>query len=57
MEKSDVGTMKDLNFNEFEKGIMIDKNSIKRLRKLTKVDSYFLSTMDLMDYSLFLVKI
>ena len=57
MDKSDVGTMKDLNFNEFEKGIMIDRNSIKRLRKLTKYDSYFLSTMDLMDYSLFLVKI
>ena len=57
MDTSDVSTMKDLNFNEFEKGIMLDRPSIKRFRKLTKYDSYFLSTMDLMDYSLFLVKI
>ena len=57
MDTSDVSTMKDLNFNEYEKGIMIDRDSIKRFRKLTKYDSYFLSTMELMDYSLFLVKI
>ena len=57
MEKSDSSTMKDLNFNEFEHGIMISRENIKRFRKLTKLDSYFLSTMDLMDYSLFLVKL
>ena len=57
MEKSDSGTMKDLNFNQFEHGIMIDRDSIKRFRKLTKYDSYFLSRMELMDYSLFLVKL
>ena len=57
MEKSDISTMKDLNFNQFEHGIMISRHNIKRFRKLTKYDSYFLSTMELMDYSLFLVKI
>ena len=36
---------------------MISRHNIKRFRKLTKYDSYFLSTMELMDYSLFLVKI
>ena len=57
MEKSDVSTMKDLNFNEFEKGIFISKDNIKILRKTIKLDSVFLSRMDLMDYSLFLVKL
>ena len=57
METSDVSTMKDLNFDKYEHGIMISREHIKIFRKLTKLDSYFLSTMDLMDYSLFLVKI
>jgi hypothetical protein len=57
MEKSDKSTLKDINFNEFEHGIMISRYNIKRFRKLTKYDSFFLSRMELMDYSLFLVKI
>ena len=57
MDRNDVSTLKDLNFNEFEHGIMISRDNIKRFRKLTKYDSYFLSRMDLMDYSLFLVKL
>ena len=57
MEKSDSSTMKDLNFNEFEKGIMISRDAIVRFRKITKYDSIFLSQMELMDYSLFLVKL
>ena len=57
MERSDSSTMKDLNFNEFEHGIMISRENIKRFRKLTRLDSCFLSSMDLMDYSLFLVKL
>jgi 1-phosphatidylinositol-4-phosphate 5-kinase len=57
MESSDSSTMKDLNFNEFEHGIMISRENIKRFRKLTRLDSCFLSSMDLMDYSLFLVKL
>ena len=48
----DISIVKDLNFNEFEKGRMIDKNSITIFRKLTKYDSYFLSLLNL-----FLVKI
>ena len=57
MDKSDVSTMKDLNFNQFEYGIMISRDNIKRFRKLTRYDSYFLSRMELMDYSLFCVKL
>ena len=57
MDKSDVSTMKDLNFNQFEYGIMISRDNIRRFRKLTRYDSYFLSRMELMDYSLFLVKL
>ena len=57
MEKTGSSTMKDLNFNQYEHGIMISRDNIKRFRKLTKLDSYFLSTMELMDYSLFLVKL
>ena len=57
MDTNDVSTLKDLNFNQFEHGIMISRDNIRRFRKLTKYDSYFLSRMDLMDYSLFLVKL
>ena len=57
MEKTYASTMKDLNFNEYEKGIIISSDNIQRFRKLIKVDSLFLSRMELMDYSLFLVKL
>jgi len=52
---SDV--MKDLNFNEIEKNIMISQDSINQLRNIVSLDSKFLSKSELMDYSLFLVKI
>ena len=49
--------MKDLNFNEIEKNIMIGKDSINQLRNMISQDSKFLCDSELMDYSLFLVKI
>ena len=49
--------MKDLDFNEFEKSIMLSLGSIEKLREITKKDSKFLCKSELMDYSLFLVKI
>ena len=55
--KTDESTMKDLNFNEIEYGIMMSKSHIKRLRKEAKSDSEFLRKLELMDYSLFLVKL
>ena len=57
MEKSDSSTMKDLNFNEYEHGIMISRENIKKFRKITNLDSKFLCKMELMDYSVFLVKL
>ena len=57
MDKSSVSTMKDLNFDEYEQGIMISNKNINRLREITKYDSLFLCQMELMDYSLFLVKL
>ena len=49
--------MKDLNFNEIEKNIMIGKTNINQLRTIITQDSKFLCNSGLMDYSLFLVKI
>ena len=49
--------MKDLDFNEFEKSIMLSLGSIEKLREITKKDSKFLCKSELMDYSLFLVKL
>ena len=57
MEKSDSSVMKDLNFNEYEHGIMISRDHIKHFRKYTKEDSTFLCSLELMDYSVFLVKL
>ena len=56
MENSN-NVMKDLDFIEFEKSIMMSKQSIKRLRDMTELDSNFLRQSELMDYSLFLVKL
>jgi hypothetical protein len=49
--------MKDLNFNEIEQNIKISQDSIDQLRSMISSDSKFLSESELMDYSLFLVKI
>ena len=57
MEKLAEKTLKDLNFNEIEKGIFISKDNINIFRKLIYYDSKFLCEMELMDYSLFLVKL
>ena len=57
MSQNDAFVLKDINFNQYEHGIMLSKKNINRVRRLTKYDSYFLSKMELMDYSLFLVKI
>ena len=54
---SQATVMKDINFDTTEYGIMINRDDIKRLRKLTRYDSIFLKQLELMDYSLFLVKI
>ena len=53
----DHKVMKDLNFNEFEKNILLSLSSIKRLREASEKDSKFLCKSELMDYSLFLVKL
>ena len=49
--------MKDLDFNEFEKRLMLSLSSIKKLKERTSKDSKFLCKLGLMDYSLFLVKL
>ena len=53
----DNNVMKDLDFNEFEKSIMMSYSSINKLRRITELDSNFLKDSELMDYSLFLVKL
>ena len=55
--ENDNNVMKDLDFIEFEKSIIMSKQSIKRLREITEIDSNFLRRNGLMDYSLFLVKL
>ena len=57
MEKPGEKTLKDLNFNEYERGIFMSSDSIATFRNLIKYDALFLRRMELMDYSLFLVKL
>jgi len=57
IEKIDEKTMKDNNFDEIEHKIFLSKKSSDKLRKICKKDSEFLRDMELMDYSLFLIKI
>ena len=57
MDTTNTNVMKDLNFDEIEKNIMISKSSIDKIRDIIKQDSKFLCRSELMDYSLFLVKL
>jgi len=57
IDKIDEKTMKDNNFDEIEHRIFLSKESSDKLRKICKKDSEFLRDMELMDYSLFLIKI
>ena len=57
MDNTNNNVMKDINFDEIEKNIMIGTNSINKLREIVRLDSQFLCSSDLMDYSLFLVKL
>ena len=57
MDNTNNNVMKDLNFDEIEKNIMIGTNSINKLRDIVRQDSQFLCNSELMDYSLFLVKL
>jgi 1-phosphatidylinositol-4-phosphate 5-kinase len=57
IDKIERIVMKDNNFEEIEKFLLIEKNEIERLRVGTKVDAAFLNDMEIMDYSLFVVKL
>jgi hypothetical protein len=57
MDSTNTNVMKDLNFDELERNIMISNSSINKLRDIVKQDSKFLCRSELMDYSLFLVKL
>lgn len=49
--------MKDINFEEIEKYLVLDNIDIERLRSGASADAYFLTDMEIMDYSLFVVKL
>jgi len=57
MSTIDNGVMKDVNFNDIEFGIMVNNDNIKKINKIAQKDSKFLAKMELMDYSLFVVKL
>lgn len=54
IEKS---VMKDLNFDEYEKVLMLSNSSQQKLKRTAAKDSSFLCSLELMDYSLFVVKL
>lgn len=56
-EKVESKVMKDQNFDEIEKILMLSQKNINKLRKITTKDSKFLESIELMDYSLFVVKL
>ena len=57
MSKIDNGVMKDVNFNDIEFGILVNNDNILKINFTAQNDSTFLASMDLMDYSLFVVKL
>jgi 1-phosphatidylinositol-4-phosphate 5-kinase len=57
IDKVNKIVMKDNNFEEIEKYILLEKGEINRLRAISKADAYFLTDMGIMDYSLYVVKL
>ena len=49
--------LKDINFVGIEKFLYIDKDHIQELRNIVKRDSEFLESLNVMDYSLLVIKI
>jgi hypothetical protein len=49
--------MKDLNFEEIEKVLVLKDIDVERIRTITSADAYFLTDMSIMDYSLYVVKL
>jgi len=49
--------MKDLNFDEIEKSLLLNSLDKEKLRFTCTADAYFLNDMEIMDYSLFVVKL
>ena len=56
-ENIDTKVMKDLNFNEIEEILLINKANSKKLIDIITKDSTFLSDLGIMDYSLLVIKI
>jgi 1-phosphatidylinositol-4-phosphate 5-kinase len=57
MEKIQKIVMKDNNFDEIEKYLFIEENDIERLKSEARKAAKFLCKMDIMDYSLLVLKI
>ena len=53
----DKKVMKDLNFDEFEIALLFSEKNSNKIKDIVKRDSEFLSNLELMDYSLFVVKL
>ena len=49
--------LKDINFVDIEKFLYIDKEHIQELKNIVKRDSEFLESLNVMDYSLLVIKI
>lgn len=49
--------MKDINFDEIEKYLLLNDMDIQKIHSIVSADAYFLTDMNIMDYSLFVVKL
>jgi hypothetical protein len=56
-ENIDKKVMKDINFNEAEQVLLLNKNNSKKLQDIVKKDAEFFNSCGIMDYSLLVAKI
>ena len=56
-ENMDKNVMKDLNFNEMEEALLLNKDDAEKLLKIVEKDTDFLCSLGIMDYSLLVAKI
>lgn len=56
-ENIDKKVMKDINFNEAEQVLLLNKNNSQKLQDIVKKDAEFFNSCGIMDYSLLVAKI
>ena len=57
MEKVQKIVMKDNNFEQLEKNLYLEEENLLKIKEISKKDAKFFETLEIMDYSLLILKL